>query len=228
MVDHKEIIVYSVKEIEFLEAKIERLENENRHLKSALKKQVSFGNKMTEMIAEMDELLEKKKLKIESLTSQLQIPPIDAKDEVFDDFCLDLEVPEQKNGFLELQKERKMMKQKSQFEKNQNGKFKCPYEDICDFVSAYPGNMRVHMRIHTNEKPYACDFCDKQFRSRSACKNHVMTHPEMNGVNCKHCHRKISRENIENHEEKCSIRPSRKRRRTKTTMKQEYEALPPY
>ena len=75
---------------------------------------------MTEMIAEMDELLEKKKMKIESLISQLQIPPIDAKDEVFDDFCLDLEVPAQKIGFLELQKERKMLKQKSQFKKNQN------------------------------------------------------------------------------------------------------------
>ena len=55
-----------------------------------------------------------------------------------------------------------------------------------------------------------------------------MTHPEMNGVSCKHCHQKISRENIESHEEKCSIRPNRKRRRTEATMKQEYEALLPY
>ena len=222
MVDHKNIIVYSLKEIQFLEAKIERLENENRHLKSALEKQVSFGNKMTEMIAEMDELLEKKKMQIESLTSQLQIPPTDAKTEIFDDFCIDLEVSERKIGFLEIQKERKMKKQKSQFEKNRNGKFKCPYEDVCDFASAYPGNIRAHMRIHTNEKPFVCDLCGKEFRFQSACKNHMMTHPEMNGVNCKYCHRKISQQNIESHMEKCSNRTSRKRRRTETTMKQEY------
>ena len=37
------------------------MESENRHLKLALEKQVSFGNKMTELISEMDELLEKKK-----------------------------------------------------------------------------------------------------------------------------------------------------------------------
>ena len=57
--------------IEFLKEKIVLLENENRQFKSMLVKQVDFGNKMTEMIAEMDELLESKKSKIESLTQQL-------------------------------------------------------------------------------------------------------------------------------------------------------------
>ena len=61
--------------IEFLEAKIVALENENQHLKSLYMQQVKFGIKMTEMIAEMDSLLEKKKTEIESLSRRLFTPP---------------------------------------------------------------------------------------------------------------------------------------------------------
>ena len=61
--------------IEFLETKILVLENENQHLKSLYKQQVMFGIKMTEIIAEMDSLLEKKKAEIESLSRRLLIPP---------------------------------------------------------------------------------------------------------------------------------------------------------
>ena len=61
--------------IEFLEAKIVALENENQHLKSLYMQQVMFGIKMTEMIAEMDSLLEKKKTEIESLSRRLFILP---------------------------------------------------------------------------------------------------------------------------------------------------------
>ena len=82
MSDHKNIVIYAMKEIEFLEAKIVRLETENRHLKSRLEIQTDFGNKMTELIGEMDLLLNKKKSEIESLTSQLLIPPIDSRNEV--------------------------------------------------------------------------------------------------------------------------------------------------
>ena len=217
MKDQDKFKINVLKRIDFLEAKIERLENENRDLKSALHKQVDFGNRMTELIAEMDFLLGKKKLEIESLTNQLLCSSPDARSEadsniVVDSFCLDLETPAQKMGFLELQKTRNQRKEN--YEKTVDGKFKCPYEDICDFVSAYQGNIKVHIRRHTNEKPFVCDICGREFKQRSACKNHMMTHPEMNAVKCKYCGRKISADNIENHMEKCSRRKSRKRKRS--------------
>ena len=48
------------------------------------------------MIAEMDELSKNKRLEIESLISELRIPPIDAYVEVLNDFSIDLEVLDEK------------------------------------------------------------------------------------------------------------------------------------
>ena len=65
-------------EIIFLKSRVQFLENENWLLKSMLKQQATFGNKMTVIVAKMDELLVKKKTEIESLTNQLlaRLPPV--------------------------------------------------------------------------------------------------------------------------------------------------------
>ena len=59
----------SQEKIEFLESRISELESENLYLKSMLNQQVIFGNQITGIVSEMDDLLEKKKLEIEALTS---------------------------------------------------------------------------------------------------------------------------------------------------------------
>ena len=61
--------------IKLLESKIVVLENENANLKSLLQNQIVFGKRMTEIVSEMDELLEKKKLEIETLANQLRAKP---------------------------------------------------------------------------------------------------------------------------------------------------------
>ena len=201
--------------IEVLESRITQLENENHILKSMLKQQANFGNKMTQIVSEMDDLLEKKKLEIESLAKKLLAEP---SIEQVNDFSINLEGSEPQIGFLELQKQVKMKKEilEKEFEKTKDGKFKCPYTDICSYVDKYRHNLRNHIRIHTGEKPFVCHVCGRGFNIQSACKKHMLTHPDMKGVNCKYCRKRFPESQIEIHHEKCRTRQKRKRRKTES------------
>ena len=77
---------------EVLEKRVTALENENRLLKSMLKEQVSFGTRMTEILAEIDEVLGQKSREIESLTNQLLAKP--------DKADIKIAMPENLNDFI--------------------------------------------------------------------------------------------------------------------------------
>ncbi|XP_035233348.1 zinc finger protein 845-like [Stegodyphus dumicola] len=49
----------------------------------------------------------------------------------------------------------------------------CPY---CPYTSRYKGNLLMHIRIHTGERPFSCKVCGKTFRNQSHVKRHMLTH----------------------------------------------------
>ena len=45
--------------------------------------------------------------------------------------------------------------------------------DVCEKMFDRPSSLAIHMRIHTNEKPYECDVCQKRFRRSDHLKGHI-------------------------------------------------------
>lgn len=47
---------------------------------------------------------------------------------------------------------------------------------VCGKKVARSGDLSVHMRTHTGERPYACSLCPKRYRMSSHLTAHMKTH----------------------------------------------------
>ncbi|XP_066277739.1 zinc finger protein ZFP2-like [Branchiostoma lanceolatum] len=64
---------------------------------------------------------------------------------------------------------------------------------VCEQRFVYMGPMKVHMRSHTNERPFKCPQCAYAGKTQSALSNHVRMHTGEKPWTCEHCGRDFTR-----------------------------------
>ena len=111
-----------------------------------------------------------------------------AEEEEKEEPVLCLKIPDEDEVVFEIFEQKEMRKEMTTTTKGVKRKKTQQHEcDVCEKVFGYPSQLAVHMRTHTNEKPYECDVCEKRFRHSNALQSHKRIHTNEKPYKCDVC-----------------------------------------
>ncbi|XP_069173680.1 zinc finger and BTB domain-containing protein 7A isoform X7 [Procambarus clarkii] len=74
---------------------------------------------------------------------------------------------------------------------------RCPF---CSYVTNRSHRLKMHIRTHTGERPFACLHCPYQASTRDRMKIHLRTHTGEKPYTCPHCsYRGVKKSNLDRH-----------------------------
>lgn len=87
--------------------------------------------------------------------------------------------------------------------------FQC---DKCEKSFYTIHTLKIHYRLHTGERPYACKLCNKTFRQNDSLKKHTMSsHINARSFKCSYCPKTFNLRNTVRQHEKQVHEPKKKR-----------------
>lgn len=79
--------------------------------------------------------------------------------------------------------------------------------DQCTYMTFSIGNLDLHKRKHTGERPFSCVVCDRRFTRVSHLNQHIKLHADEFDMHCSTCGRGFfNGEEMKKHEITCKLR----------------------